>query len=86
MVLVVMVGFLVVAVGYWWLFWVNGGGSGGDSICIGDSGNSCKSDIVKCMLCGEDGCCDGGGGGDGGGSGGGGDGSGRREQRHHNHY
>ena len=51
----------MVVVGYWWLFWGNGGGSGGDSICIGGSCNSCRSDIVRCILCGED-CCRGGGG------------------------
>ena len=58
----------MVVVGYWWLFWGNGGRSGGDSICIGGRCNSCRSDIVKRMLCSEDGCFGGGGvGGDGGG-------------------
>ena len=49
----------MVVFGYWWLFWGIGGGSGGDSICIGGNCKSCWSDIVKCMLCGED-CCHGG--------------------------
>ena len=44
------------------MFWDNGGGSGGDSICIGGSCKSCRSDIVRCILCGEDGCHNGGGG------------------------
>ena len=51
---------VVVVVGYCWMFLCNGGGSGDDSICIGGSCNSCRSDTVKCMLCGEDSCRGGG--------------------------
>ena len=47
----------MVVVGFWWLFWGNGDGSGGDSICIGDSYNSCRSNMIS----GEDGCRGGGG-------------------------
>ena len=36
-----------------------GGGSGGNSIGIGGSCNSFRSDIVKCIICGEDSCCGG---------------------------
>ena len=52
----------MMVVEYLWLFLGNGGGSGGDCFCIGGSFYSCRSDIVKCMLCGEYGCHGGGGG------------------------
>ena len=55
----VLVDVVVVAEGFWWWWWQSGGSGGGDSLCKGSSCNSCRSAIVKCMLCG------GGGGGDG---------------------
>ena len=47
----VVVVLLVVVVGYWLWWWCSCGGCG-DSPCKGDSFNTCRSDIVKCMLCG----------------------------------
>ena len=49
----------------------NSGGGGGDSLRMGCSCNSCRSDVVKCMLCDEGGGGGGGVGDDGGGGGGG---------------
>ena len=46
----VLVVLVVVVVGLWWWWWCSGGG--GDSPCKGDIFNNCRSDIVKCLLCG----------------------------------
>ena len=60
----------MVVVGYWWYWWRSGGGN---SHCRGVSCNSCRSAIVKCMLCGE-------------GRGGGVGGGGGPDNSNHNHY
>ena len=52
----------------------------------GGSCNSSRSDIVKCMLCGENVCRDGGGGVGGEGGGGDGGGGGGQEKNNHIHY